>query len=250
MAGKTISKRVLTPPFIASHPHLITPKPFIDPATKQPKGPPRFQLSMIFDPADLGKFRVEDGDKLIETDIKKLAVLTAKEQFPNLVDPNAFKAAFLKGDGVTTTKGWPFVDGDVTAKGMEAKGKEGADRFKGKCVINAKSYEDIKPILSYFDPEKKAWRQLNRTSDVDMKKANDLFQGGNQFGAELTLRCTQMKDSQGGGDYFLSFYINAVRFLKEGEPFGRKGMMDRFDGYQGGESPHDPTKGMSDEIPF
>ena len=245
---KAITKRVLSPQFMGSYPHLIKAVPYQEGGVT--KGDPRFTLSMVFNPEDLVKFRAENAaGELIEVDIKKLAVQLAKEQFPGLQDSNAFKAAFQKGDG-SPAKGWPFVDGNKVAAYMESKGKEGADRFKGKVVITAKTYEDSPPLLSYGVTEngRLTWKPLQRSSDVDMKKANELFQGGNIYGAELSLRCAIVSDT-----YFITFYINSVRYLSAGEPFGRKSMMDRFDGVYGGSSPHDPTAGadnMDDEIPF
>jgi hypothetical protein len=236
-----------------SYPHVIVPKPYQEAGVK--KGEPRFQMDMIFDPADLKKFRAEDGaGHLVEVDIKQLAVQTAREQFSELVDTDKFKAAFLKADG-SPGKGWPFRDGtafvaDQNSK-RQTKGKKDIDKsiseaFNGKVIVSAKSYENVKPILSYYDATEKKTKQLSRISDVDMSKAKELFVGGNYAGAELSLRCSQVS-----GTYYLSFYLNAVRFLSEGEKFGQgNGMMDRFDGVYGGESDHNPTEGMSDEIPF
>jgi len=234
------SKRVLAPKFRGSYVQVITPKPYTDEHGK--KGEPRYTMDMIFDAADIAKFRAEDGSgNLVEVGVDRLAVQLAKERWPELSDPAVLKAEL--------TKGWPLKKGDVMAAKKEAKNKDG-EPFKGKIVITAKSYENVKPILSYYDKTanngKGGFRVLNRGSDVDMAKASDLFQGGNYFGAELTMKATEVS-----GTKFITFYINAVRYLGEGEKFGGKGMMDRFDGVYGGESDHNPTEGMTnDEIPF
>jgi hypothetical protein len=231
---------------MGSHPHLITAVPYKENGVE--KGDPRFTLSMVFDTTDLAKFQAEDatGNIVEVDDIRKLAVALAREQFPELLDAKAFKGAFYKGDD-TPTKGWPFVAGDKTAADMETKGKDGFERFKGKIVIAAKTYEKSPPILTYpvVEGGKTKWKTLQRGSDVDMKKAQDLFQGGNMFRAELSMRASIVSDA-----YYISFYINAVRFLAVGEPFGRKGLMERFDGINGGESDHNPMANADDEIPF
>lgn len=238
--GNQHSKRVLTPRFRGSYPCLITPKPYTDEQGK--KGEPRFTLDMILDPPDIAKFRAEDGSgNLVEIGVDRLAVQLAKERWPELASPEVLKAEL--------TKGWPLIKGDILAAKREAKKKDG-EAFKGKIIIRSKSYENVKPLLSYFDQTagagKGAWRVLSRSSDVDMKKAEDLFVGGNYFGAELTMKATEVS-----GTKYITFYINAVRFLADGEKFGGKGMMDRFDGVYGGEAAHDPTEGMTnDEIPF
>ena len=233
------SKRVLAPRFRGSYVKVIRPEPYTDEHGK--KGEPRYTMDMIFDPADIAKFRIEDGSgNLVEGGVDRLAVQLAKERWPEMANPEVLKAEL--------TKGWPIKKGDVIAAKREAKKKDGAP-FKGKLVISAKSYENVKPTLSFFDKTanggKGAYRPLNRSSDVDMAKAEDLFQGGNYFGAELTMKATEVS-----GTKFITFYINAVRFLGEGEKFGGKGMMDRFDGVYGGESDHNPTEGMDTEIPF
>ncbi len=250
--SKVPTKRVLTPIGMMSHPHVITPRPYEENGVK--KGEPRYQLMLVFPMADAAKFRAENADgQLVEVDIKKLAVQLAREHWVagtpadkggDMTSNEAFKAAFLKGDG-TPAKGWPFIDGDTIAAQMEAKKKAGFERFKGMLCINTKSYESVKPMLSYYDVSEKKTKPLHRSSDVDMKRAGDLFVGGNYAGAELSMRPSFVS-----GTHFISFYLNAVRFIREGEKFGGKGMMDRFDGVYGGESPHDPTKGMDDEIPF
>lgn len=246
-----LTKRVLTPRFRMSFPHLIVPKPYMENGVK--KGEPRFQLDMIFEVADLAKFRAEDGNgQLVEIDVKKLAVNLAREQWPagnppdkggDMTLQDSFKAAFLDGAG-NPTKSWPFREGDKMADALKAKNKDG-EFLRGKVVIAAKSYENVKPILSYYDATAKATKQLSRISDVDMAKAKEMFNGGNYAGAELSMRASCV-----GGVHYISFYINAVRFLAEGEKFGGKGMMDRFDGVYGGEAAHDPTAGMNEEIPF
>lgn len=233
------SKRVLAPRFRGSYPNVITAKPYTDDQGK--KGEPRFSLDMIFDPPDIKKFRAEDGSgNLVEVGVDTLAVQLARERWPELADPAVLKAEL--------TKGWPLIKGDLLAAKREAKKKDG-EAFKGKIIIRSKSYENVKPLLSFFDKAanngKGAFRPLSRVSDVDMKKAEELFVGGNYFGAELTMKATEVS-----GTKYITFYINAVRFLADGEKFGGKGMMDRFDGVYGGEAAHDPTEGMNDEIPF
>lgn len=236
--GNNYSKRVLTPVFRGSYPNLITAKPYTDDAGK--KGEPRYTLDMIYDPPDIAKFRAENGSgDLIEVGIDRLAVQLAQERWPELKDPTLLKSELAKG--------WPIHKGDVLAAKREAKKKDG-DAFKGKLIIRSKSYENVKPLLTWYDPVAKGWKALSRSSDVDMKRAEDLFVGGNFFGAELTMKATETN-----GTKYITFYINAVRFIREGEKFGGKGLMDRFDGYQGGEAAHDPTAGMTagnDEIPF
>lgn len=236
MAKTDVTKRILTPRFRGSYPNLIEAKPYTDEHGK--KGEPRYTLDMIFNPDDQTKFRTEGGDgQLVEVDLAKLCVQAARERWPELADP-----ALLKSE---LTKGWPIKKGDLIAAKREAKKKDG-EAFKGKIILSAKSYENVKPILSFVDPKTKTARRLSRTSDTDMKLAEELFQGGNYFGAELSLKPTEVS-----GTKYITLYINSVRYLAEGEKFGGKGMMDRFDGVYGGESTHNPAEGMeNDEIPF
>jgi hypothetical protein len=215
----------------------VTPKPFEEDG--KPKGDPVYSVEMLFDMDSLTKFKQWDDDKgtFIEVDVQRLAVTLLKERFGADFDA---KAAHQHG-GLH----WPFRKGDTLAETKGAKG----DHYKGKMVIRGKALSLIKdkpnaPRLYFVDSDGKR-KELSRGLDSNIHRANDLFYSGAYFFAELSM----VADETAQGKY-VTFYVNSVRFVKDGERLGSSSLMDRFDGIQGGAAAVDPTKNLDDEIPF
>lgn len=228
MANDNPSRTVLSSTFILSFPNLLTPKQY------QGKGDPFFSMEMIFDTPDLEKFRLwnDESGTFEEIDIKRLLVELAKEKWPDI----NVKEAVVHG-GLF----WPVKNGDKHADGREAKGKKNNDHYRGMSIINAKSSADYPPRLYYMDG--KLRRQVDRVTDAGKQVVSQKFYGGAKCFAELNVVAQETPQGK-----YLSFYVNAVRFVKDGERLGGMSAMDRFDGIHGGESDYDPTDGMSDEI--
>lgn len=233
-----ISLAVFAPEFRLSFPNLVIARKFKENGVE--KGDPKFDTSMIFGKDSMTKFRKLDpsnADKLVTCDIREEAKALIKAKWPEMqfTDP-ALETFFPRA-------GWPFKSGDTIAKEMEAKKKDGS-AYVGAVVINANSAEGYAPTLK--TTVGKTIVQLSRQKDEDMAKAKTLFVGGHYAIAELN-----MKPGIFAKKPYIKFYLTMVRFTREGERFGGKGLSDRFDGIEGGESQVDPTQGMADsEIPY
>lgn len=225
-----------TPPFRMSYAKLIEPKPFLDPATKQPKGDPTYNVDMLFSPDDLENFEqhVESGWEKCE--IKRKLVELAKREWGSDFDiQGACKHGGMK---------WPVQSGDAV---IEKKGESKNEHLKGKVIIPAKATQAVPPELVV--PEKGGFRSLSRSDPQDMNTAKELFASGHWARAWINL-----KPNLVDGRKYLTFYLDVVMFVKRDDKFGGMSDAERFKGIEGGSADHDPTEGMSsdidDEIPF
>lgn len=226
--SKAASRILITPVFRLSYPNLVEPRAYQE--NGKPKGDPKFSLEALIEPDDLENFKIHDEttDGLVPADIRKIAVQVAKETWGS--DFNV-KAEFAGK--------WPIKKGDDEADKKEAKGKDG-DPYRGKYVINAKANEEFPPRLYYRADGKR--KQIARGMDSDEARAKQLFAAGNYCVAEVT--CKAGESPQGK---YITFYVNSVLYVKEGERIGGNSLMDRFDGIEGGISDYDPTEGMAEE---
>lgn len=223
------SRALITPTFRMSYPSLIKPRAY----KNKPNGDKNFSLEMIFAPDDLTKFKAPtDEGNFVDVDVRQVLAEIAKEQWPGI----SLKDEFKQGAN------WPVHDGDAVSAKREAAGKKG-DAYKGNKVIKAKASEAYPPALFYMNGKQRV--QIDRANDADLKKAESLFVGGSYAFAEVNIAANETAQGK-----FLSFYVNRVRFVKTGERLGQQSMMERFDGINGGQSDHDPTDGLDDEIPF
>lgn len=230
MANTNPSRTVLSSTFRMSFPNLLEPKQY------QGKGDHFFSMEMIFEPEALEKFKLWDDDSgtFTEVDIKRVLVELAKEKWPDLNVKEAVASGGLH---------WPIKNGDKHADKREANGKKGNDHYRGMSIINCKSSADYPPNLYYMDG--KTRKQVDRVTSGGKQVATQKFYGGAYCFAELNVVAQETPQGK-----YLSFYVNAVRFVKDGERLGGTSMMDRFDGIQGGAADYDPTDGLDDEIPF
>lgn len=234
------SRVLLTPVFRMSFPNLWEPRPFMK--NGKPRGEPNYNLQMMFEPADLLKFKLYDEStgNLVDSDIARVLVDIAKEKWPDINVKEAVAAKDLK---------WPIKSGDDIHAKKSAAGKKGTEFYQGLKIISAKSASDYPPMLSY--KEKGEIKRIARGTDSGAALAKNFFSGGNYAFAELNVKASEMKDDDDDVKKYLSFYVNSVRFVKEGERIGGGGgLMDRFEGVNGGETDYDPTKDMDDEIPY
>lgn len=227
---------VLSAPFRMSFPNLIDAK--VVTIQGRPQGDPIFSMTGILEPADTKKFQIvdpKDPTKLIDADINLLVAQIAKAEWPTLD---------LKVDMAKT---WPVYSGDVYAEQQVAKGKSG-DAYVGKKMFNMKAQQEYPPTLrAVVDGKVKIF---NRGMQADMQLAKHLFTGGHYAVAELNLVPYKIGPAKDGSfTYYVTAYMNNVRFVKEGERFGGQSMMDRFAGVDGGSSDIDPTRDLASEIP-
>lgn len=227
MSTGTASRILITPVFRMSYPNLITPRKFND------KGEPRYTVDALFKPNDLTKFfladdTVENGFR--EVDIRQVLVEIGKEKWPN----KSLKETLHKD-------GWPLRVGDKKADEIEAKGKKG-DAYRGHTVITMKASAAYPPNLKVKDKGKTV--NLDLTNPEEKKRAEQLFIGGYYARAEVNAKAIDTPDN------YLTFYVNNLMFVKQGEKLGSGSALDRFDGIHGGDSDFDPTAGLDDEISF
>lgn len=244
MANK--SRTVLTPEFRMSYPNFIKPKEYVEKG--KPSGKFQYQGESIFTEDSLTKFRVLKDGALVNVNISELLVELAKEAWgdeknPETGAPVTVKEMFMG----PLAKGWPLRKGDVIADEAAKKGKT-ADHYRGTRVMSIKanvSDKALPPALGFAT--KGGITVLNRLSPTDIEKAKQMFVGGNYAVAEINLVAQVVS-----GFKFITPYVNSVTYTREGAKFGQAGgaLMSRFEGVVGGESDHNPTAGMDDEIPF
>jgi hypothetical protein len=248
MANKNPSRALVTPEFRMSYPALVTPKPFME--NGRPTGDESYQVEAIFDEAALDHFRIYDEATNGYVEVNLLTVLAqlAKEAWPSDNIKTMFESQ--KDKHGQPNKGWPVKRGDVIKAQKEAKGKQ-ADHYAGTRVIalNAKTKtkagEPLQPPTISMVTGDKTFKTFDRLVDTDMAKARAVFSGGNY--AFATVGFVAMKVA---GVAFIAPYLNGIRYTRSGKSLGGQSDMDRFDGYTGGASDHNPTAGMNDEIPF
>lgn len=227
---------VITPPFILGYPNVIQPRQYMEGG--KPKGDPKFSMEMIFAPDDMGKFKIPTADGGFEdADLAQLYVRAGKRAFGE--DFNAKKSVEARA------LKWPIVTGEaLIAKKLEkGKKRENLDHYDGKRIVSATCSQSYPPSLKYTEGGER--KNVHRGLDAEEAKAKNLFYGGAVCIAELSIKGTEVDERM-----HLVTYFNSVLFVRNGERLGGGSLMDRFDGIDGGESDHDPTAGMDDDIPF
>lgn len=217
---------LITPEFMMSYPESL-----IKPQQYNNKGPYRYSVEMVFDPDDLASFkRPNDQGEFEDVDIKKVLSQVAKSEWPDINVKEAVSSGDLR---------WPITKGDKKADKREQKGKK-SEYYRGKEVITAKTGEEFPPRLYYVEGGK--LKQIARGMDSEEAKARNMFRGGNFGYAEINIKAIEINEIK-----HIVFYVNSVRYTREGERIGGMSMMDRFEGVSGGVSDHDPTEGMDDD---
>lgn len=231
--AKSASLLLRTPVVRMSYPNLLTPKAFKDPNTGK-EGAPMYNFEMIMTPEDLEKFEVlqEDGE-WDSINVSHAMAQVAREEWPGIDLKETVKHKSLR---------WPLKDGNQKKAEREAKGKKG-DVYEGMKVIPVKASEKYPPQLYVVENGK--FRELSRTDDGDRQKIEQLFVAGFYVKANVNVTTAFLNDIK-----YVTFYVNAVVFIREGERIGGMTAEQRFGGIEGGESDYDPTEGLDDEIPF
>lgn len=238
---KNPSRVLISPTFRMSYPTLLAPERFKDPNTGKPKGDPMFNMEMIFDPDDIPKFQIEtESDGWVDADPRKIAKELASEKW----GPEFNLKEAVKHGGIN----WPFKNGNDKAEANPAKN----GHLEGKVTIRAKALTLIDgkpkpPPRLYFTQDGKL-KQLDRSIEPDMNKAQNMFYGGAYCYAELGLSVNEF-----AGKKNVTFYINGVGFEDKGERLGGGSALERMKGVRGGSTATDPTEGMDDlddGIPF
>lgn len=240
MASETPSKQLLTPIFRMSYANLIKPKRAKNQQGKE-TGDPKYSMQLLFKTEDMDKFRtLDENDEVVTVSFKTICTQLAKQMWPGEELSDLFpknKAGFLRG--------WPIKNGDKLAEARNAKKKGTGEVYAGTQVISAKSNQEYRPRLLVRGEEGKLITLDLEQNDegkwknkADADTAEKLFRSGSYATAELTVR--PMETEQGN---FITCYLNKVRFVKEGPRLGGGGgLMERFDGIDGGESDYDPTE--------
>lgn len=244
MADDTPSKVLLTPIFRMSYANLVKPKKAKDRKGRE-QGDPKYSLQHLFKPEDMDKFRMQDpdSDAILTVNLKTVCKDLAKQKWPDEPLAEVFpkdKSGFLKG--------WPVRSGDKLAELKNAKKKGTGDAYLGTEVISSKSNQEYRPRLMVrgedgnlqtLDLEQNDEGKFKNKADADT--AEKLFRSGSYATAEITLRPVETEQ----GNY-ITCYLNKVKFVKEGPRLGGGGgLMERFDGIDGGESDYDP---LEDEL--
>jgi hypothetical protein len=240
MANKTSSVTFITAPFIISYPKLLKPEPYME--NGKPKGDPMYSFEGISANDSLKEWQEvnrESGDFDIVSVEARLVDL-AKQQWGE--DFSVREA--VKHGGLS----WPFKPGDKKA---DEKGEKG-EHYRGKKFWRAKALAEIggnpnSPDL-WAIGEKGIERIVRGTTAGD-QRASQVFYGGAVCTAELNAVAGETAQGK-----YVTFYVNAVVFQKDGERLGGGSNIERMYGVRGGQAQVDPTEGMGndldDEIPF
>ena len=230
------SVTVITAPFILSFPKLITPEPYMEDG--KPKGDPTYNfegISTLDSLKDWRKVNRESGE-FDPVSIEMELVALAKLRWPDINVKEAVKHGGLS---------WPFKSGDL-------KADEKGEHYRGKKFWRAKAMAKIagnpnSPDL-FMNTADGVVRIIMGTTEGDREAANRFYGG-----AIVTAELNAVADETAKGKY-VTFYVNAVVFQKDGDRLGGGSNVERMYGVKGGESTHNPTEGMGDdlddEIPF
>lgn len=237
MSSNDLRISLISPMVRISRTQLHEPRIYKDPATGKEQGEPKYGLSMIVDADDIGKFKKEVDGKLVDVNVTEECKALAKAKWPELTLQEMFPKK------PTGDNDWPIKVGDklIEINGKKAKPKK-LDFLAGKIQISTSASHKVPPRLSYFDPVQGKALTLDRDNPEDMKKIKKLFMSGNYGLCEVNIVPNEVN-----GKCYLTFYLNHVRFKKEGERIGGgSSMMDRFEGIDGGTGDVDPTAGDDD----
>jgi hypothetical protein len=241
MANKTESITVITAPFILSYPKLSKPEPYME--NGKPKGGPMYSFEGISALESLAEWRL--SNKEIGTfdtmNVEAALVSLAKEHFG--ADFNVKAAHDAK------ELSWPFKSGDKKA---DEKGEK-AEHYRGKKFWRAKAMAEINgnpnsPNLYYAEGDDLV--KIIRGTTVGEERIGQCFYGGAICTAELNAVAGETAQGK-----YVTFYVNAVVFEKDGDRLGSGSSIERLRGVRGGQTDYDPTAGMGndnldDEIPF
>jgi len=219
---------------ITSEFRMSYPESLIKPQQYKGKGPYRYSVEMLFEPDALTRFKRPNPDtgEFEDVDVRSICAEVAKQQWPGINVKEAVENNELR---------WPIIKGDKKAEKREQNNKR-SDYYKGMEIITAKTGEEFPPRLYYVEGGKV--KQITRGMDSEEAKAKQMFAGGNYGYAEVNIKAMEVDEKK-----HVTFYVNSVRYTREGERIGGMSMMDRFEGVQGGVSDHDPTEG-DDDIPI
>jgi hypothetical protein len=221
-----------------SYANLITPKRA---KNKQGKdtGDPKYGLQCLFKVEDMDKFMtVNENDELVPVSLDAVCKELAKTKWPG----QSLGDIFPK-DRTGSPKGWPIKSGDKLAEARNTKKKGSGDAYIGMKFISAKSNQEYRPRLMVRGEDGKLL-SLDMDKDdegkwknkTDAALAEKLFRSGSYAKAEITVKAVELEDN------FITCYLNKIQFVKEGPRLGGGGgLMERFDGIDGGESDYDPT---------
>lgn len=229
----TASRILITPECRMSFPNLVKPRAFQQGGKE--KGEPRYSVEMIFDPNDLGKFKAPDeaSGGFVDVDIRQVAADVAKEKWPDIN---------VKESVQNRSLGWLINDGAAKADARKEKGKD-SEHYRGMKIISAKASVEYPPRL--LVPTSDGRKTVMRGLDSDESLAAQYFVGGNYAIAEVNVKAVDTPQGR-----YVTCYLNSIKFTRQGERLGGASLMERFEGIEGGESDHDPTEGMDDDIPF
>ena len=234
------SLTVITEPFILSYPKLAKPEPYME--NGKPKGDPAFSFEAISNLDSLNwNILNRETEEWRHDSIEKRLVALVREKFGAEFD---VRAAVQHG-GLS----WPFKSGDKKADEKGAK----ADHYRGKkfwrakaiAIINGNSNE---PTL-YSANDDGTLTKIMRSTEDGKQRITELFYGGAICTAELNAVAGETAQGK-----YVTFYVNSVVFEQDGDRLGGGSNIERLRGVAGGETSHDPTTGMDenldDEIPF
>lgn len=244
--AENIKIRIVTPTFRMLNSTLVVPRRFKNPVTKKETGEPKYGLTMLYAKADMDKFnRPSESGEMEQFNISTLCMQIAKNMWypndagdetnPTCASKEQLSELFPKKKNKPSA--WPIRVGNKLIELEAAKDKpRNVDYLKDMYQISASSKEEFEPVLSYREKGKIV--KLDRSVEADVKVANKLFTNGSYAFAELTVSPFTVDENN-----FITFYLNQVRFVKPGDRIGGGGgLMDRFDGVNGGESDIDPTE--------
>lgn len=233
MANKSASLLLRTPVVRMSYPNLLTPKKFKDPKSGR-EGNPMYNFEMIMTPENLDEFKVlRDDGNWEDINVSHAMAEVAKKEWPGIDLKEAVGNKSLR---------WPLKDGNQKKAEREANGKKG-DVYEDMKIIPVKATEKWPPQLYVVEGGK--FRELSRSDEKDRAKIEQVFVAGFYVKANVNVTTAFLNEIK-----YVTFYVNAVMFIREGERIGGMTAEQRFGGIEGGESDYDPTEGLDDEIPF
>jgi hypothetical protein len=216
-----------------SYPNLLNPKKYKDPNTGK-EGAPMYNFEMIMTPEDVENFEVlKESGEWDQINVSHAMAEVARKTWPDIDLKEEVKYRSLR---------WPLKDGNQKKAEREAKGKKG-DVYEGMKIIPVKASEKWPPQLYVVENGK--FRELSRSDDADRKTIDDLFVAGYYVRANVNVTTAFLNEIK-----YVTFWVNAVVFIRKGDRIGGMTAEQRFGGVEGGESDYDPTEGLDDEIPF
>lgn len=230
---KNPSAVLFTTPFILSYPKLLKAEPYMENGVA--KGDPVFSFEGISPVESLGEWKRENKEsgEFEPVNVEKLLVQLAKERFG---DDFSVKDAVKLG-----ALSWPFKSGD---KHFEQKGEK-AKHYQGKKFWRAKALTEINGNPNepnYYIAEKGGLTRVQRGTTVGDQLIGQKFYPGAICTAEV---CAVAGVS--GTNKYVTFYLNAIVFEKDGERLGGGSGVERLRGVSGGSSNYDPTQGLDDD---